>query len=281
MLGQASRQTLIRVGLAIGVIVVLGVGPIDNGVADARQTDPTAAGFRVAGAHDLGARGLNAGLALAGDCAYVGSRGEGPILILDIGDLAAPNITGEIRPVSGSSAREVRTDTLLGILTVLTFRLDPFSAAPNRLDIYNVSTCTQPILVGQIDFGEAPPHEVVLWRDPDPARASRLLAFVSMWGYAPNLRVFDLTDPSLPLALTEWDASTGTGAISMLHSVSLSEDGSRAYMADWLLGIMILDTSAIARGEKNPEMMLLTPPAGWVVLPGGNHHSAVPIPGTG
>ena len=67
----------------------------------------TAAGaFEVVAHADLGARGMNSALAVAGDTIYVGSRiDQKPILILDTATLA---IAGEIPGVVGMSSRELR-----------------------------------------------------------------------------------------------------------------------------------------------------------------------------
>src|SRR6266700_867928 len=48
------------------------------------------------GHDDLGARGLNSALALADHCAYVGSRGQGPIVIEDVSDPAHPHGAGSL-----------------------------------------------------------------------------------------------------------------------------------------------------------------------------------------
>ena len=53
--------------------------------------------FEIVGHTDLGARGMNSALAIAGDTAYVGSRIDGKgIAIVDIADPAHPAVVGEI-----------------------------------------------------------------------------------------------------------------------------------------------------------------------------------------
>src|ERR1051325_9794291 len=53
--------------------------------------------FEVVGHSDLGARGMNAALAISGTTAYVGSRiDQKPIEIVDIADPANPTVTGAI-----------------------------------------------------------------------------------------------------------------------------------------------------------------------------------------
>ncbi|MGH2535054.1 MAG: LVIVD repeat-containing protein [Thermomicrobiales bacterium] len=239
-----------------------------------------ASNFEVVGRHDLNARGMNAGMAIAGDCGYVGSRsGEQGSLILDLSDPAAPRVAGEIPHHVGSTMRELRAVAALDLLVVLNYRLNPFSLSPNSLDLYDVSDCAAPIARGSVNFGDALPHEFFLWVDPARERQGRVLAYVAMWGFAPNLRVIDLTDPSAPAEVATWDALDDAGVPSRIHSLTVSEDGSRAYLADWSNGLMVLDTSNLATDQVDAAPRLLTPPAAWLYLPGGNLHSAVKIPG--
>jgi hypothetical protein len=123
------------------------------------------------------------------------------------------------------------------------------------------------------------PHEFFLWSDPASDRDGRTLAFVAMWGHAPNLRVVDLSDPAAPAIIATWDAAAETGIPSRIHSLTVTPDGDRAYLADWDNGLMALDTSAVARNVENPAISLLTPPSAWLMPLGGNLHSAVVAPG--
>src|SRR5687767_6685997 len=71
---------------------------------------PATRGFLdVIGHHDLGARGMNSAIAIAGDTAYIGSRIDNRgIAILDISDPSEPTQIGEIPGVVGMSSRELR-----------------------------------------------------------------------------------------------------------------------------------------------------------------------------
>ncbi len=240
----------------------------------------TAIGFEVVATHDLGARGMNAGLAIADACGYVGSRsGTQDVLILDLSDPRRPRTIGSLPHAPGSTPREVRAAAELNLLIVMHYRLDPFSGAPNRLDLYDISDCRRPELRGRFDFGNAQPHEFFLWRDPSSRRQGRALAYVAMWGHTPNLRVIDVSDPTAPVEVASWDAGAIVGWPSRLHSLTVSRNGRRAYLADWDLGLMVLDTSGLARGRGDLTPQLLTPPEAWVQLPGGRLHSAVIAPG--
>jgi hypothetical protein len=263
-----------RLGMVAAIVVAavtIGYGQVGS----ARTTQ----GFEVVGASDLGARGMNAGLAIAGNCGFVGSRGgEQGTLILDLNDPTDPTVVGEIASNPGSTEREVRADADLGLLIILNYRLDPFSTGLNGLDLYDITDCKAPIFRSRIDFGDAMPHEFFLWRDPSSQRQGRLLAYVTMWGHVPNLRVVDVSDPDRPVEVASWDPSSVTGVYSRIHSLSVSPNGRRAYIADWESGLLVLDTSALARGRGDLTPMLLTPPDRWLWFPGGNLHSAVYIP---
>jgi hypothetical protein len=246
---------------------------------EGESTAQTVDGFEVVGTNDLGARGMNAGFAVARECGYVGSRSaDQGTLILDLSDPESPEVTGEIPLNPGSTQREVRAVADLGLLIVLNYRLDFAIGGPNSLDLYDIADCAEPEFLSRLDFGESMPHEFYLWRDPSSQREGRVLAYVGMWGHTPNLRVVDLSDIENPVEVASWDAAQVVGIASRIHSLTVSPNGRRAYVADWDSGLMVLDTSALARGRGDLTPLLLTPPERWLWLPGGNVHSAVYVP---
>jgi hypothetical protein len=263
------------IGLVAAIVVAAAT------IAQGRVTLAQATqGFELVGANDLGARGMNAGLAIAGDCAYVGSRSaDQGTLILDLSDPTAPSVAGEIPSNPGSTEREVRAVADRHLLIVLNYWLDPTAGGPNSLDLYDITDCTAPIFRARVDFGDAMPHEFFLWRDPSSQRRNRLLAYVTMWGHSPNLRVVDVSDPARPVEVTSWDAAPVTGIASRIHSLTVAPNGRRAYIADWDTGLMVLDTTALARNRGDLTPALLTPPDHWLTFPGGDLHSAVYMPG--
>jgi len=260
--------------------------------------------FTLVGHTDLAKRGMNSPIAVAGKCVYVGDRyysstateavrPNGGIAIIDASNPAAPKQTGTIPPIEESTQRELRADAGLGILVVEGY--SPFiggdpsnSASINYLKVYDIHTdCLHPKLLSTYDFGERAPHEFFLWKDPKhPGRA---LAYVTFTVFTPDLMVIDLTDPTNPTLAGVYDLGidqaqktvdfadeSGSG---YTHSLTVSDDGTRAYMAGWDYGFWTLDTS-----------MLADPPAGGVGLLhpvgigrldyGHNVHSAVVIPGS-
>src|SRR5688572_17339452 len=86
--------------------------------------------LELVGHSDLGARGMNAALAVAGDTVYVGSRIDArPVLIVDIADPAAPTVVGELgapgQALAGMSSRELRAVADLDLLVVLNLQCSP------------------------------------------------------------------------------------------------------------------------------------------------------------
>src|SRR6266700_1968777 len=153
------------------------------------------------GHDDLGARGLNSALALADHCAYVGSRGQGPIVIEDVSDPAHPHGAGSLPGRSLTTARELRAVPARKLLVVLSYSLG--RGGVNRLDLYRwTDDCARPAAAGGYDFGGRAPHEFFLWEDPGGART---LAFTTMFsGGASDLQVVDVTDPAAPRLAGTW-----------------------------------------------------------------------------
>jgi hypothetical protein len=64
-----------------------------------------------------------------------------------------------------------------------------------------------------------------------------------------------------------------------LHSMGVSADGTRTYLAYLGGGFLILDTSDLADSVDNPQVDLLTPVANSPTWPNQTVHSAVKVPG--
>ena len=238
----------------------------------AGQAADQAATLQEVGHDDLGARGLNSALALAEHCAYVGSRGQGAIEIVDVSDPAHPHNAGSLPGRAATTARELRAVAGRKLLAVLSYALG--RGGVNRIDLYRWSDdCARPAGVGAYDFGGRSPHEFFLWQDPGGAHT---LLFVSMFsGGRDDLQVLDVSDPASPRLAGTWSPPIG-----QLHSISLSTDGRRAYLSLWRGGLLVADVSQFTTGQPNPKLSLLTPVGSRLApLPGGNVHSAVQVPG--
>ncbi|HUR52308.1 MAG TPA: hypothetical protein VMZ11_09305 [Mycobacteriales bacterium] len=277
-------------------------GAAASGVGTASRYGLTK-GFQLVGHTDLGRRAMNSPLAVAGRCAYVGDRyystsraqagrPHGGIAVVDVHDPRHPVQRGLIPPVAESTQRELRADAGLGVLVVLSYSPfaggDPQASQPiNTLKVYDIHRdCLRPKLLSTYDFGPRPPHEFFLWKDPKhPGRA---LAYVTFTVFSPDLMVLDLADPAKPTLAGVYDLGidqlqktidfvdeSGSG---YTHSLSVSDDGTRAYMAGWDYGFWTLDTSMLA--DPPVAGIGLAHPVGIGVLDTGhNVHSAAVVPG--
>src|SRR3954468_11582582 len=302
MLRRIFRPGPVVLGLVVAVAIPASAGSPPSNVG-AATVPGLSTNFELVGHTDLQQRGMNSPIAVAGSCAYVGDRyysssstepvrPNGGIAIVDISDPANPQETGTIPPTGLSTQREMRADAGLGILVVEGYSpyIDGYAdTAPNAINylkIYDIRDCLHPTLLSTYDFGPRAPHEFFLWKDP--AHPGRALAYVTFTIYSPDLMVIDLGDPAAPKLIGTYDLGidqtqktidfadeSGSG---YLHSLTVSDDGTRAYMATWDYGYYEVDTSAFAN-----------PPAGGVGVAhpvgvghfddGHNVHSAVPFAG--
>lgn len=161
----------------------------------------------------------------------------------------------------------------------------PDSDAVNHIQIYDVGNCRNPqlkatiLLDGPMGSDNARPHEFFVWRDPD--NSGRVLLYVSFSGGddVPDLRVYEVLNPpdpsnepaiSTPIASftldpaipreraidpARWDAGhlvfqpgRPTSQATNVHSMSVSPDGTRVYMANRGAGFFILDSTPLANG---------------------------------
>lgn len=242
-----------------------------------------AKGFQLVGYTDLGKRGMNSPIAVAGSCVYVGDRSaRNGIAIVDVKNPAKPRMAGKIKPQSGATQRELRADAGLGILVVMSYSLST-GGAGNHLKVYDIRDCRKPVLLSTVDFGPRSPHEFFLWKDK--AKPGRALAYVAFTLFSPDLMVYDLTDPKAPSLAAVYDLGAdiadlrggATGVTSSnggyLHSVWVSDDGLTAYLSTWDFGLVVADTTTLAKGSPGAIVPVSAP-----LQYEGNVHGAVKVP---
>src|SRR4051794_35759883 len=219
-------------------------------------------------------RGMNAALAVYGRYAYVGSRTDGThpnseVLVVDVGDPAHPSVVGRIgRPYEanvGESSRELRVLPDQNLLLVLNHGCSELIHA-----CANATQAGRNVVTSTIRFydiaganGAAPklvatytptrseaqtPHEFFLWSD------SRRPGRVLMYETAPsteasgkqNLYVVDIPKAGggVDRETAPWNTKTGDPTPDpRLHSLTVSNDGKRAYLAYLGGGFLVADTS--------------------------------------
>jgi hypothetical protein len=215
-----------------------------------------------------------------GDCLYIANRlgrrtGTGAhfgnaelppeIAIVDISNPAKPKTVGHFATILGSNNREVRTIPGRTALFVLN------DGAVDNIQIYDVSDCRKPVLANIIEIGDSG-HEFFVWRDP--TNFQRFLVYVSHSGVEPGLRAYEVLNPphgpvnSVPVATFTLDPAVPrieptnpdryrddhfvfqnkpTSQTNSLHSMSVSDDGTRVYMANSQAGYFILDSTLLAQ----------------------------------
>lgn len=244
-------------------------------------------------------RGMNSALAMFGNHAYVGSRTDRSkdhlrpgVLIVDISEPSDPRVVGEIStpdtPAQGETSRELRIWPQEGLLLVMSVscREDLHDCGPARVTpairFFDVSgaAATKPRLVSTY-YPSLEPHEFYLWQDPDDR--SRVLLYLSTPYQGDNgMIVTDISRAREGIfdEIVRWGAIfPERGAGGDLHSLSLSPDGTRAYLAYLTDGFMVLDTSEVAAGHTDPELFLITDLSQRPRWPGWGAHSAVGVPG--
>jgi hypothetical protein len=257
------------------------------------QPTPLTGSFELLGHSPLFQRGMNAGLAVYGGYAYVGSRTDGShpdagVLVLDISNPATPQVVYQIGPpdegLLGQTSRELRVWPDQELLIVLNFDCEAGlhdcgpSSTPPHISFYDISAANaaQPRLVARYVLPRTP-HEFFLWDDPNMDH--RALLYVSTPGIiGDNLLVLDISQArgGAFQEVANWRAPRGP-LNGTLHSLGLSVDGRRAYLAYLRNGFMILDTTDLADNTPDPQVRLLTPLESWPYWSGPGPHSAVKL----
>jgi hypothetical protein len=256
---------------------------------------PTAATgwFELIGHSPLLNRGMNSGLAVYGNYAYVGSRTDGShpdagVLVVDITNPTNPQVVYQIGPPAegnlGETSRELRVWPEQEVLLILNFECEEglhdcerYLASPN-INFFDISganaAAPKPIATYLLP---RTPHEFFLWDDPNVV--GRALLYISTPGIVgDNLLVIDISQARQGVfqEVSSWNAPRGPRN-GTLHSLGLSADGRRAYLAYLRNGFMIADTSQLADGVANPQIHLLTPLESWLQWSGPGPHSAVKL----
>jgi hypothetical protein len=242
------------------------------------------------------------------------------IAVVDVADPAHPATVGEFATEFttganlGQTSRELRVWPDQGLLMVMYFRCSSvIHACPPSADVWSIKffdLAADPIHPPLIStyVPSRKPHEMFLWIDP--RNAARALLWISTPTTSANPDVANLliTDISrarqgvfTEIAKGNWNQRYPGAATPAnydfdlaLHSMGVTVDGSRTYLAHLRGHFLVLDTSAVASGAIPPGTVLslndklLTPVDNrprWGTADGGclkecaESHSAVKVPG--
>lgn len=295
----------------VAALAVLTAGPL---AASAGPLKPTASAenFELVGHNSLFKRGMNAAGGIYDHYMYVGNRTDavgahaahGGVVVLDIGNPSDPTVVGEIpqpaKLAAGYTSRELRVWPEQKMLVVIYFGCSAILHACTS----GSDTGLQPLQhMAFFDLSKDPanptlvanytpsttPHEMFLWIDPiRPGRA--LMYWTSPNNSSQQLTVTDISrwhEGLFPEVATFTDLPdfqaagvNGSQYDLRLHSLSISPDGTRGYLAHLGGGFLVIDTSDLANAVANPQVHLVTPVINRSFWDNQGAHSAVPIPGT-
>lgn len=295
---------------AIGGLVLAAMlaAPAPAGAELPAPPAPSPGTFEQIGHNPLFNRGMNAALAVKGNYVYVGSRTDGThlnagVLVVDVSNPARPTVVHEIgmpeQANVGESSRELRILPDQNLLLVLNHgcseaihrcaspSLTGMSQVRSNIRFYDISgpNAARPRLVSTYfpsRSGPQQPHEFFVWTDP--RRPSRVLLYATTptpdTSPRPNLIV---TDISRARENVFTEIATWTTRIdnperdNRLHSLTVSNDGTRGYLAFLGGGFLVLDTSELAAGRPDPKVTLVTPVPNRVYWTDPGAHSAIKL----
>jgi hypothetical protein len=266
---------------------------------------PKRGSFREIGHEPLENRGMNAAIALHGDYAYIGSRTDGGhanqpqggLMVVDISKPSKPRLrNGPLDPQPGESTRELRVWRSQDLLIVLNTNcgVGPMlhhctESSISNIRFYDVSRrhAARPRLLHEFKVDT---HEFFLWVDPDDRDRALIFAgnagaTCAMRGGAPSCPfsvwdISDVPDGGVPVTLysgTYPYSRVGDKPTGGLHSLTVSNDGTRAYYALLTGGFAIVDTTEFADGAPAPQPRPVTLNEARPTWPGPGAHSAVKL----
>jgi hypothetical protein len=293
-----SRALTTAIGCVLAVVVA--AAPAWAGQQPAEVAD----GFELVGHDPLFSRGMNSAIALYKNYAYVGSRTDGSgthrnpgVLVVDVKRPEAPRVVSEIGPpvhgIPGETSRELRVWPEQRLLLVQSMSCDvpthncSGASVMPTVRFYDLTgrKAARPELVATYPVSRMP-HEMFLWTD-GPERA---LLYLSTWksgGSGADLIVTDISHAREGefTEVVQWNGNLRfppefrSQNVVRLHSMSVSPDGNRTYVAYQGAGFFVMDSSDLAAGVPNPELRLITPVGAQPTWGNPGAHSALKVPG--
>jgi len=285
------------------VLALAALAPASASAQDPPQPPPMPGKFEQIGTNPLMNRGMNAALAVLDGYAYIGSRTDGShanagVFVVDVRDPAKPTIVREMGPAVGEglptqTSRELRIVPDQKLLFILHHQCNEaihkcagagnagVSPLPSNIKVYDIAgenaANPKPVFTFEPSAqGPQTPHEFFMWSDPK--KSGRVLMYYSDPGGGDseiNVADFSRVREGIVTEITKFKPEAG----GRLHSMSVSHDGKKIFMAALTGGYIEGDTSEVASGKTDPVIKQITPEDAAPTWPGPGAHSAVPLPG--
>lgn len=218
--------------------------------------------------------------------AQCGGDPESGVWIWDVHNHNRAEFAGIIPSPTGSFAGDVAAATM-NYGDILVHTNQACVGGPGGLEVYDVTNPTSPTFLSSIRIDELNPISDALFGGLTDLGTNGVFLFtqgdrdyvatVAQGGFD-NFRIYDITDPTTPTLVSGWGAEEifdpgvgdettdvgrvlnaalwltdglGTSRNRFLNDITISEDGQRAYLANWDAGLILLDISDPA----NPQLV--------------------------
>lgn len=214
-----------------------------------------------------------------------GGDPEGGVWVWDVSNANKVSFVTIIPSPTGSRANDVRV-TSMGSGDILVHSNESCAGGPGGFEIYNVDDPTNPVHLSSVRIDEQNEIIPLLFGPVEDVGVHNLFLFsqgtndyvgVTSEGVFDNFQIFDITDPANPAFVSSWGSEElfdegvsdsndfgrvlnaalymidgfGSSANRFLHDVTVSADGTMAYLANWDAGLVLLDISDPA----NPDVV--------------------------
>jgi hypothetical protein len=221
-----------------------------------------------------------------GEVELVDGVEEPGIVIFDVRNKNKPRYVGNLPSVEGSRTNDVKVAEM-NSGTILVHSNESCASGPGGFEIYDVDDPRNPVHLASVRIDELNPisdallggvtdvgtHNLFLFTQGD----RDYVAVMAETGFD-NFQIYEITDPTSPRLVTAWGAEEifdpgvgdetedagrvldallwlldgyGSSENRFLHDITISDDGTKAYLSNWDAGLVLLDISDPA----NPEFV--------------------------
>ena len=207
---------------------------------------------------------------------------EPGIVIFDIRNKNEPRYVGNLPSVEGSRTNDVKVYTTSDGTDILVHSNEACAGGKGGFEIYDVSDPTSPVHLASVQIDELNPltdelfggvtdvgvHNLFLFTQGDRDYVAAVAETVF-----DNFQIYDITDPTSPELVAAWGAEEifdpgvgeetedvdrvleaalwllegfGSSQNRFLHDITISDDGTKAYLSNWDAGLILLDLSDVA-----------------------------------